>query len=348
VIGIDLFAGAGGLSYGARMAGIDVQTAIEIDPHSARTYSNNHPHTEVITSDVKKIKQLSFKDRTSGTILFAGIPCQGFSTSNQRTRDQNNPKNWLFLDVIRLAKTCSPDWILLENVKGIIDTEHGMFLEKIISSLKRIGYTSSYCILCASDYGVPQERHRFFLIASRIGVEVKFPNKMKTPPISVKEAIHDLPVLSNGASEEYLKYSHEPVGRYAKKLRDNGNGCYGHLVTKNAPYVIERYEHIPQGGNWEDIPEDLMTNYDDYSRCHTGIYHRLDPSKPSVVLGNYRKNMLIHPFQNRGLSVREAARLQSFPDSYRFFGSIGFQQQQVANAVPPLLAKAVFDRLVKI
>ena len=122
--------------------------------------------------------------------------------------------------------------------------------------------------------------------------------------------------------------------------------CHNNLVTANAKHVVERYAHIPQGGNWEDIPKILMGNYTDTSRCHTNMYRRLDGSKPSVVIGNVRKNMLIHPWKNRGLSVREAARLQSFPDSFRFFGSIGFQQQQVGNAVPPLLAKAVFSQII--
>ena len=120
------------------------------------------------------------------------------------------------------------------------------------------------------------------------------------------------------------------------------DGCTNHNVTNNASHIIERYKYIPQGGNWECIPENLMKNYTNRMRCHTGIYRRLSEDKPSVVIGNYRKNMLIHPKQDRGLSVREAARLQSFPDSYEFYGSIGFQQQQVANAVPPLLAKAIF------
>jgi DNA (cytosine-5)-methyltransferase 1 len=118
------------------------------------------------------------------------------------------------------------------------------------------------------------------------------------------------------------------------------------LVSKNSKSVIERYAYIPQGGNWEDIPETLMKNYADRSRCHTGIYHRLKEDAPSVTIGNYRKAMLIHPWEDRGLSVREAARLQSFPDNYQFMGSIGFQQQQVSNAVPPLLAKAVFEMIV--
>jgi DNA (cytosine-5)-methyltransferase 1 len=115
----------------------------------------------------------------------------------------------------------------------------------------------------------------------------------------------------------------------------------GNLVTGSAEKILERYEHIRAGQNWEAIPEDLMDNYEDTSRCHTGIYHRLEWNEPAKVIGNFRKNMLIHPRQHRGLSVREAARLQSFPDHYIFLGSIGFQQQQVADAVPPLLAEAV-------
>jgi DNA (cytosine-5)-methyltransferase 1 len=130
-------------------------------------------------------------------------------------------------------------------------------------------------------------------------------------------------------------------------MRGNLDGTENHLVTNNAEYVVERYKHIPQGGNWEDIPEALMSNYKDHSRCHTGIYYRLKKNSPSPVIGNYRKNMLIHPVDHRGLSVREAARLQSFPDSYVFEGSIGFQQQQVGNAVPPLMAEAIFRSIVR-
>ena len=129
-------------------------------------------------------------------------------------------------------------------------------------------------------------------------------------------------------------------------LRNNLDKCSGHLVSKNKDYIIRRYKFIPQGGNWKDIPDYLMTNYTDKTRCHTGIYKRLLADKPSVTVGNYRKSMLIHPWEDRGLSVREAARLQSFPDSYIFCGSLGFQQQQVGNAVPPLLAKVVFQAII--
>ena len=166
-----------------------------------------------------------------------------------------------------------------------------------------------------------------------------------TKPTTVSDALHDLPDLANGAAIPSIRYRSIPLSEYSRRLRGNCQMCTNNFVTRNARYVIDRYKHIPPGGNWRYIPDHLMTNYTDRTRCHDGIYHRLTWNSPSTVIGNYRKNMLIHPSADRGLSVREAARIQSFPDSYIFTGSIGFQQQQVANAVPPMLAQAVFEEL---
>jgi DNA (cytosine-5)-methyltransferase 1 len=176
---------------------------------------------------------------------------------------------------------------------------------------------------------------------------MKMPKRTRRTCVSVDDAISDLPKLENGSNVDYAAYAMSAHSPYSKRMRTKNGGCLNHLVTRNSLNVVKRYVHIPQGGNWENIPDELMGNYADKSRCHTGIYHRLRFDTPSVVIGNYRKNMLIHPTQDRGLSVREAARIQSFPDSYVFKGSIGFQQQQVGNAVPPLLAKAVFQTITK-
>jgi DNA (cytosine-5)-methyltransferase 1 len=184
------------------------------------------------------------------------------------------------------------------------------------------------------------------MVGSIHGKEIKFPEPKCKIKTTVKQAFYDLPELENGAKDDELVYPHKARTNYAKYLRGSLSSCTGNLVSKNSEAVIERYAYIPQGGNWEDIPETLMENYADRSRCHTGIYYRLKDDTPSITIGNYRKAMLIHPWEDRGLSVREAARLQSFPDNYQFMGSIGFQQQQVSNAVPPLLAKAVFEMIV--
>ena len=221
----------------------------------------------------------------------------------------------------------------------------GSFLPQSPKSLKSEGYTTTTTTLNAVDYGVPQRRERTFVIASRDGRIVREPMKCKTPSVTVGEAIHDLPELVPGASVDELPYRMPPENGFVRALRCGLEAVTANLVTRNAPHVLERYQHVPQGGNWEDIPPQLMSNYGARSKCHTGIYRRLDSKKPSVVIGNFRKNMLIHPDQDRGLSVREAARIQTVPDDFRFCGSIGFQQQQVGNMVPPRLAKAIFRQL---
>lgn len=346
--GIDLFSGAGGLSLGAALAGVHVTHAIESDPAAAATYRINHPETTMVERDVRKVEPFG-KKRGVPTILFGGPPCQGFSTSNQRTRTLTNPKNWLFGEFFRFAKSLQPDWIVLENVKGLRETAQGHFERLIQAEFEALGYASAVWTLCATDFGVPQKRYRLFLIGRRKGKLPPPPTVRSKKVITVSEAIADLPELVVGAKIDELAYGTQRASNYAQAMRNGGKTCTGHLVTANNKLVQKRYRHIPPGGNWQDIPSRLMKNYtivDDRSR-HTGIYHRLVWSEPSVVIANYRKNMLVHPEQHRGLSVREACRLQSFPDNYRFSGSIGFQQQQVSNAVPPLLAKAVFRAIVE-
>jgi DNA (cytosine-5)-methyltransferase 1 len=299
----------------------------------------------MFNDDILRLKELPIKKTNKPTILFGGPPCQGFSYSNQRTRNKNNENNWLFKEFVRVTKFWSPDWFVLENVSGIIHTEKGFFLEQILNDFHKIGYTLSYKLCNAVDYGVPQKRERFFLVGSKHSITYKFPDEKKQNAITVKDAISDLPNLCNGADYDSLDYKTKSISLYAKSLRGNSKSSTCNHVTRNSDLVIERYKYIPQGGNWENIPSRLMANYKDHSRCHDGIYLRLEENKPSVVIGNYRKNMLIHPTEDRGLSVREAARLQSFPDWFVFKGTVGFQQQQVGNAVPPLLAKEIFSQI---
>jgi DNA (cytosine-5)-methyltransferase 1 len=241
----------------------------------------------------------------------------------------------------------NPDWIVFENVKGIVETEGGAFLLEVKNKLAKLGYTVSDMVLNAADFGVPQIRHRLFVVGSKSAKRFDFPKALVHRRVTVSQAIGDLPSLTNGNMTSWKKYRRKPTSAFSKAMRGALSESPNHIVTRNADYILQRYEHIPQGGNWENIPARLMKNYTDRENCHTGIYHRIELKKPSIVIGNFRKNMLIHPTENRGLSVREAARLQSFPDTFEFVGSIGFQQQQVGNAVPPLLAKAVFSALVK-
>ena len=346
-IGIDLFAGAGGMSLGAEMAGISVEYAVEIDRYAAETYKANHLHTKVINADVRNVTSFDCCSHRVPVVLFGGAPCQGFSTSNRRTNTRSNPDNWLYKEFVRLLKQVRPDWVVFENVTGLLDMESGSFFQSILDDFSKVGYSCSYSVLTASDYGVPQNRSRLFIIGSRHGERVSFTPVDVITKVSVQDAFSDLPILENGANVDVLPYAKEADNDFARLMRSDLQKCSGHLVSRNATYILERYKHVKQGENWAAIPKMLMQNYADPTRCHTGIYYRLKEDQPSVVIGNYRKNMIIHPTCDRGLSVREAARLQSFPDWYTFKGSIGFQQQQVGNAVPPLLAKHVFRTILR-
>lgn len=350
MIGIDLFSGAGGLSLGAELAGIEIKMAVEKDKAAALTYSNNHHDVVMLNDDICKLDHIpeTLNTLNEQRIIIGGPPCQGFSLSNVRTRNKENTKNWLFEEFLRVTELWLPDWIVLENVSGILKTADGYFWEKIKSSFAALGYTLSENVLCAYDFGIPQYRNRVFLVGNIHGIKYESPKPDdKATRTTVADAISDLPNLVNGDLIDRMPYKQKATSQYAKMLRGRSRYSYNNLVSFNSELILERYKYIPQGGNWRDIPSELMQNYTDCTRCHTGIYHRLSMEKPSSVIGNYRKNMLIHPIENRGLSVREAARIQSFPDNFIFYGSIGQQQQQVGNAVPPMLAKVVFEQLLR-
>jgi DNA (cytosine-5)-methyltransferase 1 len=346
-IGLDIFSGAGGLSKGAEMAGINVKFAIEVNKYAAETYTRNHPHSKMFCGDICALDPHDVVESTPVFIIMGGPPCQGYSLSNTRTRNMDNPKNLLFREFVRFVKVINPEWFLFENVWGLTSMNEGKVKDYIEELFRELGYKVSSKVLWASHFGVPQNRHRFFMVGNRNGINFEFPNESDVR-ISVEDAIGDLPVLKNGDMYDSLPYRlpFEKASSYAQSMRSNSTNSKQNYVSRNNDLVIERYTHIQQGENWRAIPDNLMQNYADKSRCHSGIYKRLIADQPSVVISNYRKSMLIHPFQHRGLSVREAARIQSFPDDFIFEGSIMYKQQQIGNAVPPLLAKAVVKQIL--
>lgn len=348
-IGIDIFSGAGGLSLGAEMAGINVRYGIEINKYAAQSFSYNHKNAQVLTCDITQIKtsELNFENQEVFVIM-GGPPCQGFSMSNTMSRNMDNEKNFLYLEFVRFVRELKPKWFVLENVWGLTKMNDGQTLEMIKESFRALGYQVKAQVLWANNFGVPQKRYRCFIVGNRDNIDFDFPDSQNTN-VTVGDAIADLPPLTNGQMLAEADYTlpFEQASDYAKLMRRNSSSSKQNFVSLNNELVIQRYKYIPQGGNWRNIPEELMQNYADKSRCHSGIYKRLREDAPSVVISNYRKSMLIHPTQDRGLSVREAARLQSFPDDFIFQGPHMSIQQQIGNAVPPLLSKAVFDQIIK-
>jgi len=347
IIGIDIFSGAGGLSLGAEMSGIDVRYGIEINKYAAASFEYNHKNATVLTSDISKIKTAELELKNEVFVIMGGPPCQGFSMSNTMSRNMKNEKNFLYLEFVRFVRELKPKWFVLENVWGLAKMNDGETLEMIKESFCALGYDVKAQILWANNYGVPQKRYRCFIVGNREGIEFDFPQPQGTN-VTVGDAFADLPHLVNGQMLDEAEYTIplEEASDYAKLMRANSATAKQNFVSLNNELVIQRYHYIPQGGNWRNIPDFLMTNYADKSRCHSGIYKRLRDDSPSVVISNYRKSMLIHPTQDRGLSVREAARLQSFPDDFIFQGPHMSIQQQIGNAVPPLLSKAVFDQIL--
>jgi len=348
-VAIDLYSGAGGLSEGFLNAGFAVRFAVDKDKWATETQRTNHASrgVEVITADLtspatfRLIQERVLALGRALWVLMGGPPCQGFSTANVQTRVRGNPHNSHIYTFLRYVRRLAPPIFLMENVPGLQLFNGGRLLRNILGVLRDAGYHVDLAVLNAADYGVPQMRQRFFLIGNRLGVVNYFAPPKLSPPqwVSVGEAIADLPSLLPGSRDCSMPYAAKRPSAYARQMRINGSAhVSNNSVSKNSDLILKRYRHIPQGGNWQDIPSRLMRNYTDKTRCHKVIYQRLAANKPAPVIANVRKSMLIHPFEHRGLSVREAARLQSFPDSFAFKGGIEAQQQQVANSVPPLLA----------
>jgi DNA (cytosine-5)-methyltransferase 1 len=342
---VDIFSGAGGLSIGAKMAGIESTLAVEYCKHASDTYKRNHKETIVLNQDIKEVIPLDHV-KEQPFILFGGPPCQGFSIANTKTRNLENPNNWMFKEYIRFVRDLKPEWFLFENVVGFKSFNGGSFAKEVEKELKDLGYTTNSQVLCASDYGVPQKRKRFFIIGNKSEIKFDFDSLEKKALITVKDAISDLPSLKSGEQLLSSEYQHKANNPYLKIMRKKSTEATQNNVSLNKDHILERYKYIKQGQNWRAIPKEMLSNYSSTVNMHSGIYKRLEENQPTVTIANYRKSMLIHPTEDRGLSLREAARLQSFPDDFIFEGPLSYQQQQVGNAVPPLLAKVIFQKII--
>jgi DNA-cytosine methyltransferase len=336
-----------------------------------------------LTNDLAYERLKNCANKEGGVqILIGGPPCQGFSSANRNSGNDSNPQNRLVEVFIDYVERVRPPVALMENVQGIVwarnyDSTHESLLDYFTYRMEKAGYLVFKRLLDAAWYGIPQFRYRFFalLIHQDLGYQKEdFDPEWGAFPIpthgangknyvTVKQAISDLPQVENGWNHSLIDYEQVEFNQgntsdnqFLKLMRQGAAPSFitDHITSRHADYVIERYKEIPPGGNWENI-KDKMTNYADLSRTHSNIYRRLTWNDPSVTIGHYRKSMLIHPEQHRGLSLREAARLQSFPDWFMFSGTtdgkkggLMHKQQQVANAVCPLLTKAIAEFILKL
>nr|WP_255349352.1 DNA cytosine methyltransferase [Thioalkalivibrio sp. ALE14] len=383
---IDLFAGAGGLSEGLHEAGMQTLYANEIEERYAQTYAINHPETIVDTSDIRSVDARAVRSRLGLNrgdldLLAGGPPCQGFSI-NAPVRSSEDKRNHLFKDFLRFVDEFQPRAVLIENVPGLVSYEGGDTLGAILAALTNHGYASDVRILYAPHFGVPQTRWRTIVLGLRdhVSVDDAFPIPVRSAPLrvnftskfagrnivtipdtielpphtTVRDAIDDLPILQNGeASPEGSPYRLPPQNDFQKMMRAGSAEVMNHSAARLSRLNLERMQHISPGGNWTQIPFHLLPKGMQRARRtdHTRRYGRVDPDGlASTILtkcdphwGSY-----FHYNQDRAFTVREAARIQTFPDTFRFVGSRVEQYEQVGNAVPPLLAAAIGRSLARV
>ena len=376
---IDLFSGAGGLSEGLSEAGFHSIFATEIVPEYAETYRLNHKGAVVKTADIRTLDPNIIRielgiEHEELDLIAGGPPCQGFSI-NAPVRSILDERNHLFKEYLRFVDAFAPKAILIENVPGLVSFERGATLHAILDALAELGYGADVRILGAAYYGVPQMRWRTFILGLR-GKNLPshaFPEPICHAPIkpnfttifdghsllkepsserdarfvTVKEAIGDLPPLKCGEQGNEIKdYACEPFCDYQKRARIGSAGVFNHEAPSLSKINLQRLQYIKPGGNWTDIPFELLPKGMQRAKQgdHTKRYGRVEADGlASTILTKCDPHWgaFIHYDQDRSFTVREAARIQSFPDHFIFTGSQVQQFAQVGNAVPPLLAEAV-------
>lgn len=373
---IDLFCGAGGITEGFRQAGYECLYANDSMPEAIRTFEMNHPEAWAHCGDIEKVKPADIRaelglKKGELDVLVGGPPCQGFSI-NAPDRFLKDPRNKLFKDYVRFLEEFEPKTFLFENVPGLLSLGDGKVLDRILAEFVRLDYHVTVKILFAAHYGVPQERWRLILLGSKIS-EIAPPEpthyasgranfrggggvltfqltdsdkRRLLPAVTVGQAIGDLPRLTMGEGAETIGYTAGKASDYARSMRNPEGVTYNHFAAKLSKQNAERMKFVKPGGSWRDIPHELLPKGMQRARKsdHTKRYGRLrndglagtvmtkcDPHWGTVFL----------PDQERSLTVREAARFQSFPDIYQFLGPRVSQYEQVGNAVPVLMARAI-------
>ena len=323
---IDLFSGSGGLSLGFDWAGFNNVFSVEYDHEICKTYRHNFPNHNLIECDITKLEDSAILDLIKGKKIDAvigGPPCQGFSMAGNIGRHfADDPRNYLFKEFVRIVKLVKPQCFVMENVARLYTRLKGQTREEIIQHFKALGYAVDARIVCASDYGVPQNRYRVLFIGKltdNASYQICFPEKILGKPKTIKDAIEKYPPLESGQDSEIPN----------------------HEAMVHSPQMLEKMSYVKDGGGRESIPQNIRPKKGDIRK-----YIRYDSTKPSIcITGDMRK--VFHYCQNRALTVRELAAIQTYPDSFVFLGSKIKQQQMVGNSVPPVLAKAIAEAVKK-
>jgi DNA (cytosine-5)-methyltransferase 1 len=355
---VDLFAGGGGLSVGFLKAEFEVVLGLDNWRPAKVTFEFNHPRSTFLLKDASEItgdEILKAAKIAEVDVLLGGPPCQGFSTAGKRALD--DPRNALVKQFLRLASELQPKFVVMENVEGFVSFVGGRLVDEITEVMARMGYESWQRVLQAADYGVPQKRKRFFLVATHLPVSYSFPQPTHRGPnnanlvsgyfppwLTFWDAVSDLPLIRAGESAS--KYSSPPKNDYQAARRNGSDVLYEHTAPHHSEKMVKLMSFVPPGKSafdvWDEIPEELRP-----TSGFPNSYGRIVADEPTpTITRNFTtpsSAQCVHPLVDRALSLREGARAQSFDDIFRFLGSFTDNRLLIGNAVPPLLAKAVAD-----
>ena len=344
---IDLFAGCGGLSKGFMDAGFEVIVGVDNDQAALNTFKRNHNGAEALNADLSRQETFDEIKRIAGNrkidVIIAGPPCQGFSLTGPRNFDDK--RNKLYLAVFEMVKQYAPKAFVIENVPGMATLYQGEIKKEILKRFEKLGYNVEAKILCAADYGIPQMRKRLIFMGVRKDIgKPDFPQATFEPGQyrSCRDAISDLPALIDTLGEEECQYTSEPMSEYQKMMRKNCTVLYNHTATNHTQMVKETIALVPEGGNYKDLPKGVGE-----SRKFNEAWTRYHGDRPSRTIDTGHRNHFHYEY-NRVPTVRENARLQSFPDNFVFTGTRTQQYRQVGNAVPPLLGYCLGKKVLEI
>lgn len=338
---LDLFCGCGGMSLGFEQAGFNISLGIDIWSPALKTFKKNHSNSQTVCGNLSDIDPSSIENKylqNGIDIIIGGPPCQGFSISGKR--DINDPRNKLYQSFVSYVEYFKPKAFIMENVPNLVSMNKGLVKDEIIKEFKSIGYDVTYKILLASDFGVPQNRKRVFFIGLLNDKDdFLFPCSTHLEnKVTSSQAISDLPEFEVADGSDYIV---ECQNNYQKVIRNKSEGIYNHQVTKHTDKTKETIALVPDGGNYKNLPKKLQA-----TRKVNIAWTRLNSKKPSFTIDTGHRHHFHYKF-NRIPTVREAARIQSFPDNFIFHGTKTDQEKQVGNAVPPMLAYALASQLIK-
>ena len=326
---IDLFSGAGGLSCGLELAGMNCVLGVDMDKNAIETFKNNHHEANTFCGSITELSAAKIKELTNKKEIHAvvgGPPCQGFSTVGLGNPDDQ--RNHLFKEFIRVVKITNPYFVVIENVTGLLAKKNEKTIQSIFKIFSKMGYTLDVQVMSAENYGVPERRRRTIILGSRINQTITFPKTTSTI-MTVGHALKNL----KGSDGKYLNHD-VAAAKIKSALETERIACIPE--GKGIRYEIDEKTYFKKkklklNVNWKELRE---------NRFRQTKYQRLDRKKPSPTIMTHRHNYF-HPTENRYLTQREAAALQSFPNDFKFYGPLSAQWRQIGNAVPPLLGKAI-------